>query len=171
MREFAYNRVCVIGSTGAGKSRFARALAAKTGATYIELDAAFHGPNWSVADDFVEKVHAAIDCGRCVIDGNYMNYLRIIEDADLIIWLDYPFRIVLPRLLRRTARRLILREELWSGNRETLRKTLSRESIIVWFFQSYWRRRKSFPTYLKRLPGEKLIFRHPREVRRWLAQL
>ena len=40
--------------------------------------------------------------------------------ADTVVWLDLPLRVWLPRLIRRTVRRLRGREELWNGNRETL---------------------------------------------------
>jgi adenylate kinase family enzyme len=40
-------RVNVKGSSGSGKSTFARELAAKLDLPYVELDALHHGPNWS----------------------------------------------------------------------------------------------------------------------------
>jgi adenylate kinase family enzyme len=43
-------RVNVKGSSGSGKSTFARELAAKLDLPYVELDALHHGPNWERAD-------------------------------------------------------------------------------------------------------------------------
>ena len=168
MTSFPYKRICVIGASASGKTTFARALAKKTGVEHIELDAIYHGPNWTISPDFVERVHAELERERWIVDGNYMNYLSILDRADLVVWLNYPFRIVLGRVLRRTAYRLVSRKPLWNGNRETLQLTFSRESIILWVFQTYWKRRRMFPRLLEPLTVSKLIFRHPREAKRWL---
>ena len=41
--------------------------------------------------------------------------------ADTLVWLDLPLPLVMGRLLRRTVKRAVTREELWgTGNRETL---------------------------------------------------
>ena len=37
------------------------------------------------------------------------------------MWLDLPVHVWLPRLIRRTARRILRREEIWNGNRERLK--------------------------------------------------
>lgn len=97
------------------------------------------------AEEFIGTIRQRTESKCWVAAGNYMNYQGRIERAELIVWLDYPFRIVLWRVLRRTAYRLISRKPLWNGNRETLRLTFSRESIIIWVFQTYWKRRKQFP--------------------------
>lgn len=172
MSTFPYKRICVIGSSASGKTTFSRALAKAGNLEHIELDAIFHGPNWTHPPDFSERVYAAIERDRWIADGNYMNFVRILHKADLIVWLDYPFRIVLWRVLRRTANRLITRKPLWNGNRETLKLTFSRESIILWVFQTYWKRKKMFQHMLESHKGiETLIFRRPREARNWLKSL
>jgi len=173
VRAFPYKRVCVIGSSASGKTTLSRALARATGIEHIELDAIYHGPNWTNPPDFAERVYDMLDVREeWIVDGNYMNFVRILHKADLIIWLDYPFRTVLWRVLRRTSNRLITREPLWNGNRETLRLTFSKESIILWVFQTYWKRKKMFPRLLATHTGiEQLIFRRPREARRWLQSL
>ena len=48
----------------------------------------------------------------------------MLERADTVVWLDLPRRVWLPRLVRRTLRRVVRREELWNGNRESLRGVL-----------------------------------------------
>jgi adenylate kinase family enzyme len=40
----------------------------------------------------------------------------VLDQADVILWLDLPFRMTFPRVLRRTLRRLQTRESLWSTN-------------------------------------------------------
>ena len=55
----------------------------------------------------------------------------VVRAADKIVWLDLPIRIWLPRLIRRTARRLLTCEELWNGNRESLRSVIEGASQSV----------------------------------------
>lgn len=165
--------MCVIGSSASGKTTLSRSLANATGIEHIELDAHFHGPNWTHPPDFAERIYEMLEKReQWIVDGNYMNFVRILHQADLIIWLDYPFRTVLWRVLRRTAYRLVSRKPLWNGNRETLRLTFSKESIILWVFQTYWKRKEMFPRLLASHEGiEQLIFRHPRHTRKWLNNM
>ena len=172
MEAFPYKRICVIGSSASGKTTFSRAIARSTGIAHVEIDAIFHGPNWTHPPDFVERVYKELEREHWIADGNYMNFVSILGKADLIVWLDYPFRIVLWRVLRRTGYRLMSRKPLWNGNRETLRLTFSKESIILWVFQTYWKRKKMFPRVLATHGGiEQVVFRHPREARAWLRNV
>ena len=43
-------RIAVIGTSGSGKTTFARSVAAAVAAPHIELDAIFHQPNWVPAE-------------------------------------------------------------------------------------------------------------------------
>jgi hypothetical protein len=81
-----------------------------------------------------------------VIDGNYSDVRDIVwARGTTIIWLNYPFRVVLWRALCRTVKRAVSQEELFSGNRESFRMSfLSRESIILWVMRSYRRRRRNY---------------------------
>ena len=57
----------------------------------------------------------------------------------------------LPRLLRRTFSRVVRREELWGGNRETLRNFLfSRDSLLLFALRTYRPRRRLYPVQLAR---------------------
>jgi adenylate kinase family enzyme len=169
-RPFPYNRVCVIGVSASGKTTLATALAKKMQCDHIELDALYHDPNWVDVPRaiFRERAEARLKADRWVCDGYYANWARQFDRADLIIWLDYPFHIVLRRVLWRTFRRLVIKEELWNGNYESWKMAFSRESIILWVFQTYWKRKKEIPRMLAWFDAEKLRFRHPREARRWL---
>src|SRR3954447_546995 len=67
-------RICVKGTSGAGKSTFAAELARRLDLPCIELDALFWGPNWTEPDRDVFRAcvcetRAAASQG--VIDGNY----------------------------------------------------------------------------------------------------
>jgi adenylate kinase family enzyme len=69
----------VIGSTGSGKTTFARALAQRLGIPHIELDALFWQPNWTMTapDEFKQRVAAALGAGEWVVDGNYNSRLGL----------------------------------------------------------------------------------------------
>ena len=174
--SLTYRRICIIGTLATGKSTLVREIVRKIRADHIELDALFHGPDWEATPDdfFAKRDRERMEAESWVVDGNYANRAGQFERADLIIWLDYPSRIVLSRILRRTLRRLLTKEELWNGNRESWRMAFSRDSIILWVFQTYWRRRREFPIILNSASYRHIThlrFRHPREVIAWLARL
>src|SRR2546426_5701790 len=57
--------------------------------------------------------------------------------SDVVVWLDLPIRVWLPRLVRRTWRRVHGREELWNGNTESLASAIwGRESLFAWALRS-----------------------------------
>jgi shikimate kinase len=155
-------RVAVIASaSGNGKSTVGRALARRIDAPYVELDALVHGPDWSEASD--EALRAALvptlRLQGWVIDGGYRAKIGdlVLEQADLVVWLDLPIRVWLPRLLRRSARRLTGREEMWNGNRETLRGVVGgRDALVPYALRMHRDRRRRYPTELARFPVERL---------------
>ena len=141
-------RVIVVGTSCSGKTTLARQLSRVLGLPNIELDAIHWKPNWEVrpAVEFRQLVTEAVAGERWVMDGNYRAGRDIVwSRATTIVWLNYPFRVVLWRALYRTTKRVISREELFSGNRETFRQSfLSRESIILWAITTYHRRRREY---------------------------
>lgn len=145
-------RISVVGTTGAGKTTIARALATRLGLPHVELDSLSWGPNWTSASPevFRARVRAAAAEPRWVCDGNYSAVRsEVWSRADTVVWLDYSFGVVFGRLLRRTFQRWWHAEEMWAGNRETLRNTfLSRDSILWWAISTYSRRRAAYPGLL-----------------------
>jgi hypothetical protein len=70
-----------------------------------------------------------------------------------VIWLEPPLTLTLWRLLRRTAARIVRRDELWGGNRETLRGAfVGRESLFVWTLRSRRSHRRTLPERYARHP-------------------
>lgn len=171
-------RVAVVGTTGSGKSTLAAALASLLGVPHVELDALAWGPAWVQVphDLFRARLEKATRGDGWVVDGNYSRARDLVwPRAEMVVWLDYPLRTVLGQLLRRTLRRVLAHEELWSGNRETLRTALfSRDAILIWALKTYWRRRREYPELLSRPEHAHLqVVRHrsPRAAARWLAAL
>ena len=168
-------KIAILSSaSGNGKTTVGRTLAAKLGVPFHELDALHHGPNWTEAspDELRAKVEPIVASDAWVIDGAYRGKLGdlVLEHADLVVWLDLPVRVWLPRLVRRTARRVVTREELWNGNREELRYALHpRNSVIAYAVRGYRKRRRRYAFELARFPLVRLRTQH--EVDRFLSDL
>lgn len=144
-------------ASGNGKTTVGRALARRLGVPFHELDALHHGPSWTEAtpEELRAKVEPIVATDAWVIDGAYRAKIGdlVLESADLVVWLDLPVRVWLPRLLRRTVRRIVTREELWNGNREELRYALDpRYSVVVYAVRGYRERRRRYASELVRFP-------------------
>jgi len=139
------NRISVVGSSGSGKTTVAVAIAEALDCPRLELDSVFHQPDWTPLpdDDFRAVARGFVEQDRWVVDGNYtsLGVLDLVwSRADTVVWLDMPKRVVMQRVIRRTLRRAIKREELWNGNREPISnftKWAPEENIIRWAWTRY----------------------------------
>ena len=133
----------MIGPSCSGKTTTARRLAATLGVPHIELDALHHDANWTEATPELLRARVgdalAAASDGWVVDGTYYEKLGplVLDRADTIVWLDVPFRTAIRRVVWRTLRRGLRREELWNGNRESLRLAFSRESIVLWVLRTH----------------------------------
>ena len=141
-------RVVVVGTSCSGKTTLARRLSRALGSSHVELDAIHWKPEWQErpVDEVRQMASEAAAGERWVMDGNYSAVRDIVWGrATTVVWLNYPFRVVLWRALSRTTRRVITQEELFSGNREGFRQSfLSRDSIILWAISSHRRVRQDY---------------------------
>ncbi len=142
-------RVVVIGTSCSGKTTLARALAKLLNVGHIELDAIHWQLNWSPRplEEFRALTTEAVIPEQWVLDGNYSKVRDIVwPRATTLIWLNYPFYVVFGRALRRTIKRVLLKEKLYADNRETFRQAfLSTDSILWWVIKTYRRRRREYP--------------------------
>jgi adenylate kinase family enzyme len=172
-------RVSIQGISGSGKTTLGRELERRLGLLHLETDALVHGPHWSETPDaeLRELVGAVLDQERWVIDSDYRRKLGtlVLERADTVVWLDLPLRVCLRRLWGRTSRRLRVQEELWNGNRESLRGAFwGRESLFWFAIRKHRSQRRDLPKLLARpeLAHLQLVrLRTSGEVTRWLAGL
>ena len=134
-------RVVVVGTSGCGKTAFAQSLAQLIAAEHIELDRLHWSENWTIRPrvHFIESVRLAAAGERWVADGNYSVVRDVLwSRATHVVWLNFSRAVVFSRILWRTVRRAVTREQLWHGNRESFAKAfLSRESILLWSLSTY----------------------------------
>ena len=171
-------RISVVGTTGSGKTTVARTISNRLQLPYIELDALYWEENWTGVSDqvFRERVEMAIQADRWVVDGNYSRIRHLVwARADTVVYLDYSFGRTFWQLIMRTIRRSIQQEELWHGNRESMRKSIfNRKSILLWMIQTYGRRRRQYAVLMQQPENAHLNFIHLKTVRmtnEWLSGL
>lgn len=174
-RRPAPARIVVVGGSGSGKTTLARELSRRLDAPHIELDALHWGPDWTPNEDFQDRVAEALAGEAWVIDGGYSAVRDLIwSRATALVWLDYPLPTILFRQVRRTFRRIRTREEMWNGNRETLRVHLCRDGILWWSLTTHRKRRLKYAALLRQPEFAHLnVFRHPSPsaTREWLDRV
>src|SRR5436190_3844773 len=165
-------RVLVMGSSGSGKSTFARRLSAITGIPFVSIDALFWKPGWVESDraEFRERLTDAARQPRWIIDGNFTSLADLRRDAcDTVIWFDLPRATCMMGILTRIGKSYgRVRPEMAEG---------CPEKVDLEFFRYVWTfRAQQRPNLLKYFaglrPDQSLIcFRHRAEAERYLNDL
>jgi adenylate kinase family enzyme len=154
-------RIIIIGTSCSGKSTLAKTLSNKLGIVHYELDHYFWKEHWteSTKEEFTKKVKDIIEEKNWVICGNYSKVREIIwSKATDIIWLDYPFQLVLFRSIKRSFIRSLKKEKVCNGNIETFKQSFfSKESIILWVIKTYKRRKNEYPILLKEFDNKRIF--------------
>ncbi|MCO6450644.1 MAG: hypothetical protein J5I90_07620 [Caldilineales bacterium] len=166
-------RVLVIGSGGAGKSTFARRLAAFTRLPLYHLDRLFWHPNWTRTpeDTWQGVVQSLIATDRWIMDGNYGGTSSPrMRRADTIIWIDYSrftcFRRAFWRGLSQFGR--TREHDMAPGCAERLDP-----GFLSWVWNYNKRERPMLKRILRELPAGKriLIFHSDDHAARWLLRV
>lgn len=165
----------VAGVSGSGKTTLARRIAAALDIEHTEIDALFHGPGWTPRAEFLDDVRALVRREAWVTEWQYAAARPLLaEAADLMVWLDPPFRQTLGRITRRTVRRRLRREELWNGNVEPPLRTVLTDPQHVWRWSIRTRNKYAelVPAAARAHPGLVVVhLRSQAEVDRWVAAL
>lgn len=164
-------RVVIAGVSGVGKTTLAQRIAEVSGIPHTEIDALFHGPDWTPRPQFLDDVRALVSRDEWVTEWQYGDARPLLTArADLLVWLDLPFATVtLPRVVARTVRRRVRRERLWNGNVEPPFHTIftDPEHIVRWSVSTRGKYRERVPRLRPDLTVVRL--RTPREVERWVS--
>ena len=90
------NRIVIIGCPGAGKSTFARKLAAKTGLPLHYLDMIWHQADRTVIgrEEFDRELDKLLIEDEWIIDGNYARTLpKRLAHCDTVFFFDLPLEV------------------------------------------------------------------------------
>ena len=114
-------RISVIGTSGSGKTTVSTEISRRLNLRHIELDAIHWRQGWNATPnkEFRALVEEATKGDSWVVDGNYSRVRDIVwSKAEIVVWLDLPFKIVFWRTFLRTVIRLVTRRKLWNNNRD-----------------------------------------------------
>jgi adenylate kinase family enzyme len=166
-------RILVAGTSGAGKTTVARRVAAVLNIPNIEIDALFHGPDWTPRDTFESEVHS-FSAGSCWVTEWQYSRVRGIpaQRADLLIWLDLPRALVMRQVIGRTMRRRLHRQVLWNGNVEPALWTIlrDRDHIVRWAWSTHHKTATRMATLLAEHPDLVVVrLSSHNDVQRWFA--
>jgi len=171
-------RISVVGTAGCGKTTLAKELSRKLNIPHVELDAFNWGPNWTPQPNavFLEQVDAALAQDNWIMDGNYIRVrFDIWARATHIVWLDYSRWRIMQQVTARSIRRILHRQELWAGNRETFQKTFCSQDSIIWFsWKSYPRQKQDYEELFSLSlfkQAEIVRLKSPGAMRHWLEQV
>src|SRR6266540_1441485 len=139
-------RVVVWGSTGTGKTTFARRLGEILSVGVVQLDAIRHARGWDSTDwpEFRLQLTEMLDSQPqgWVTEGSYRPISDVyLSRADSLIWLRLPWRVSFWRLLKRTVTRAWSKEPLYNENgpRESWRLSFLSSKSILWWSISHHR--------------------------------
>ena len=163
-------RLLVIGPCGAGKSTLSTVLGKKLDLTVFHMDQLNWRPGWieSSKDEIRARLADIVVTDRWLIDGNYGGTLAVrLEHADTIVYLDYPIRLCVLRLLRRIWKyRGQSRPDMTEGCPE-------RFNLAFLFYLMRWNSgpRIRTETQLKGYETKVIRLQSPQELERWMDSL
>lgn len=131
---------------GGGKTMLGKALSARLGLPFVELDALHWLPDWQErpGEEFRQLVHETLDDlgdsqgDGWVVDGQYGGKLGplVLERADTLIWLQLPWRVIFWRTFKRAIRRARDKNLICGENVESWRQSFfSRDSLLLWYIK------------------------------------
>ena len=133
-------RVVIAGTSGSGKTALAQRVARVLTIPHVEIDALFHGPDWTPRETFAADVDAFSSAAHWVTEWQYGSVRDLLaRRADLVVWLDLPKSTVMRQVICRTLRRRLRREQLWNGNVEPPLWTFitDRDHIVRWAWSTH----------------------------------
>lgn len=165
-------RIAIIGPSGAGKSTLARMLGEKTGLPVCHIDALHWQPGWveSTREETYRKVAQVVAEEEWITDGNYSTSFDVrMARADTVIFLDFPRRIYMGRVIKRTLRYYgLTRPDLGEGCPERFDR-----EFLLWVWNFHKRARPRLIDALVQYRGN-FVLHHlhsPAQVKDFLARI
>ena len=140
------------------------------------LDDYYWNPGWQKKDkqEFTDIVTNLTNKETWIISGNFSSFDQLIwRRSDCIIWFDYNFFRCLAQSFKRSLKRIVYKTPCCNGNFETFKQLfLSSNSIILWVFRSYNKRRAFYNEIFNGFSDKKTLikFPSPKQTNKWLAQ-
>lgn len=148
-------------------------ISAATGIEWHSVDDLTWMPDWVMVADDVQRDKIASICAspEWILDTAYGKWLDVVlPNVELVVALDYPRWFSLQRLIRRTLARALDGRLVCNGNRETLRNLFSSDSIVVWHFRSFHRKRARIRRWHADPAAPPVVrLTSASQARRWLA--
>lgn len=167
-------KIAVMGYSGAGKSTLAKKLGSVYDCPILYLDRIQFEPGWKerdreearrMAEDFLDENQ---DKGW-VIDGNYSGFCqeRRLEEADLIIFMDYTRRICLWQAVKRYREyKNITRESMAEGCPEKIDW-----EFVQWILCDGRDESHSYKNVKDRYPNKTLVVRNRKQLKDSMTML
>ena len=158
------SRISIIGGSGSGKSTLANILSKKLDIPAVHLDAINYKNNW-VEIDKTERdkiIEEKANEDKWIIDGNYNK--TWLENADLIIWLDYSTFAQVKGVLKRYIQNHNKEKEELPGCKE--RFNLKFYKYVLTYNK---KKRPDVVKMLEKIPKNKIItFKNQKDLNKWL---
>ena len=163
-----------LGCSGSGKSTWAARIADRCQLPHFELDATFHQAGWTslTPSEMLARTREYAAGDAWVIDGNYSSTRPVLATRpSVVVAMDLPRRHVMAQIVRRSIRRVVHRQELWNGNRESWTSLLSwnpEKSVIRWAYTQwpiYHERNQWFAQYFAGTSTRLYVVRSHDELR------
>ncbi|OGE14629.1 hypothetical protein A3F00_00440 [Candidatus Daviesbacteria bacterium RIFCSPHIGHO2_12_FULL_37_11] len=101
--ESSPKRIYIIGSSGSGKTTLGKLLSEKLNIPHISLDEiAYPNQIESPNEERFKHISSLANQDKWITEGIYVNWTKkLMDKADLIIWLDSPYSTTLLRVIKR----------------------------------------------------------------------
>ena len=133
-------RILAAGTSGSGKTTLAARIGKQLHVPHVEIDALFHGPDWTARPTFKADVRRLVAEPAWVTEWQYSQVRAVLAArAELVVWLDLSRARVMQQVVRRTLRLRLRRQTLWNGNIEPPLWTVftDPEHIVRWAWSTH----------------------------------